>query len=379
MRMRNIKHLFVLMFDISLLSIIVVLNPILTFGIFKLFCEHQTLSVTLLVNHQDFEKVNIKQFSAPVKDELEKLEQLFEQTLHSNVPLVEKVVRYIAGLKGKRLRPLLVLLTAKMLGDVNMQSLKAGLIVELLHTATLVHDDVVDHSTLRRGEATVNSIWTNKISVLVGDYLFSRTLSAMVDLGDLNCLDILSQTAKRITQGELLQIERDGDFEMDESVYFQLVSDKTGSLFSASCQLGALSVDADAPAAQLMSQFGENLGIAFQIKDDLLDYAGSSPQLGKPTGSDIRENKITLPLIHALRQAKDNTRRHIIKTLQAGIVEDNVKEIVRFVDEHGGLEYAHQVASQYATKAGVSLDGYEPSLAKQSLEAIVNFTLMRDN
>jgi octaprenyl-diphosphate synthase len=323
--------------------------------------------------------VNITQFSAPVKSELDKLEQLFEQTLHADVPLVEQVMQYVATLHGKRLRPLLVFLTAKMIGEVTEQSLKAGLVVELLHTATLIHDDVVDHSTLRRGVPTVNSIWTNKISVLIGDYLFSRTLSAMVDIGDLRSLNILSQTAKRITQGELLQIERGGDFKMDESVYFRLVSDKTGSLFSASCQLGALSANANDSAVQLMSQFGENLGIAFQIKDDLLDYTGSTQKLGKPTGKDIRENNITLPLIHALRKANNNISSSIIKTLEAGVDENGVEEIISFVRDYGGLEYSHQVASDYATKAAEFLNGYQPSQAKQSLEALVDFAVVREN
>jgi len=322
--------------------------------------------------------VNIQQLSAPIQDELEQLEQLFNKTLHSDVPLVEQVVRYIASLRGKRLRPILVLLTAKMLGEVNKQSLQAGLVVELLHAATLVHDDVVDHSDLRRGVPTVNSLWTNKISVLVGDYLFSRTLSAMVDLHDIRSLQILSQTAKRITQGELLQIEKDGDFDMEESTYFQLVSDKTGSLFAASCQLGALSVKADDRTVNSMNQFGENLGIAFQIKDDLLDYMGSPQVLGKPTGNDIRENKITLPLIFALQQAEEDIRHQIIKTFNSKADTGAVDEIVKFVTDYGGLDYGHQVASQYAAKALAALDGYDSSLAKESLEALIDFTMIRE-
>ena len=322
--------------------------------------------------------MDIEHISVPVQKELDQLEQLFEQTLHSDVPLVEEVVRYIASFRGKRLRPLVLFLIAKMLGEANEKSVKAGLVVELLHTATLVHDDVVDHSALRRGEATVNSIWTNKISVLVGDYLFSRVLSTMVGLGDLRSISILSQTAKRITQGELLQIERDGDFDMEESVYFQLVSDKTGALFSASCQLGALSVNAGNEAIELMSQFGENLGIAFQLKDDLLDYIGSSKIMGKPTGSDIKENKITLPLIHALDKAEKNVQSRIINTLQAGVNENEVDKIVEFVKDYGGLEYGRQIAGEYAAKARESLTGYIPSRAKESLEAIVDFTIERE-
>ena len=322
--------------------------------------------------------MDIEHISVPVQKELDQLEQLFEQTLHSDVPLVEEVVRYIASFRGKRLRPLVLFLIAKMLGEANEKSVKAGLVVELLHTATLVHDDVVDHSALRRGEATVNSIWTNKISVLVGDYLFSRVLSTMVGLGDLRSISILSQTAKRITQGELLQIERDGDFDMEESVYFQLVSDKTGALFSASCQLGALSVNAGNEAIELMSQFGENLGIAFQLKDDLLDYIGSSKIMGKPTGSDIKENKITLPLIHALDKAEKNVQSRIINTLQAGVNENEVDKIVEFVKDYGGLEYGRQIAGEYAAKARESLTGYIPSRAKESLEAIVDFTVERE-
>lgn len=322
--------------------------------------------------------MDIEHISVPVQKELDQLEQLFEQTLHSDVPLVEEVVRYIASFRGKRLRPLVLFLIAKMLGEANEKSVKAGLVVELLHTATLVHDDVVDHSALRRGEATVNSIWTNKISVLVGDYLFSRVLSTMVGLGDLRSISILSQTAKRITQGELLQIERDGDFDMEESVYFQLVSDKTGALFSASCQLGALSVNAGNEAIELMSRFGENLGIAFQLKDDLLDYIGSSKIMGKPTGSDIKENKITLPLIHALDKAEKNVQSRIINTLQAGVNENEVDKIVEFVKDYGGLEYGRQIAGEYAAKARESLTGYIPSRAKESLEAIVDFTIERE-
>ena len=324
--------------------------------------------------------MNIDKIAQPVKAELGQFEGAFSDLLHSQVPLVEYVVRYIASHKGKRLRPLLVFLCAKLFGAVNQKTISAGLIVEMLHTATLVHDDVVDESDMRRGSPTVNNMWNNKISVLVGDFIFSKTLSAMVGLSDLDALAILSDTAEKITEGELLQIERDQDFRMNESVYFDLVSKKTASLFSAACELGVLSVSSDPEKRNRLRDFGQALGIAFQIRDDLLDYTGDASVLGKPTGSDIRENKVTLPLIFSLAAAKTGARDHIIKLFESGVRDEKeVRTVIDFVRELGGVDYSHQIAEKYAQRALGNLNGFSENGSAASLRDLVHFAIHREN
>lgn len=317
---------------------------------------------------------------SPVKGDLERFEESLSLLLHSNIPLAAQVVKYIGRHRGKRLRPSLVLLACKLNGAISEKAIQAGVIVELLHTATLVHDDVVDNSDLRRGDATVNKLWSNKISVLVGDLLFAKTLSAMLDLKDHAMLSVFSEATKQITEGELMQIERDNDFEMDEADYFDLVSKKTASLFSASCELGALAARSSQKNQIRMRDFGQHLGIAFQIKDDLLDYVGDQKRTGKPTGNDIRENKVTLPLIFALKNSSKTQRDIILTTLNNGVPDDKkIKELVGLVNDIGGVQYSLDVASQYADMALEILSTYPDSTYHTSLKNLVEFTVLREN
>jgi len=324
--------------------------------------------------------VNIDSISAPVNRHLLDFEKALADLLHSRIPLAEQIVRYVAGLKGKRLRPLLVFLTADLHGGGSEKTMLSALVVELLHTATLVHDDVVDNSELCRGSPTVNHLWDNRISVLIGDLLFSRTLTTMLKLQDTKALSILSEATDRITEGELLQIENGGHTTVDETLYLDLIGKKTASLLNASCALGCLSVTSDEPSCERMKQFGENLGIAFQIKDDLLDYTGSRDKLGKPVGNDLREHKMTLPLIHALRQAGDAERGQVLTWLaQSSLDEAVTRRILSFVEAQDGIGYAHQIATHYARQAERALQSYADSETKASLMKLVDFAITREN
>ncbi|HOT96454.1 MAG TPA: polyprenyl synthetase family protein [bacterium] len=323
--------------------------------------------------------MKIESIFAPIDGPLHDFEDAFQEILQSDIPLANQVVHYIAGLKGKRLRPALVFLASRLHGEVTPWSMAAAVVVELLHTATLVHDDVVDTSELRRGKPTVNSIWDNRISVLVGDLLFSRTLNVLVDLQSPPALGIVSEMANRITEGELLQVEHEHDYQISEPVYFDLVAKKTAALFAASCELGALAVADDPGARQRMKEFGENLGIAFQIKDDLLDYAGNVAVLGKPVANDIRENKVTLPLIYAFAHAPEEATGRIIALLEKQqLAEEDIRTIIDFVRERGGLAYAEEMAHHYCSKAAAILEGYAPSQVRDALMTLVQFAISRE-
>ncbi len=323
--------------------------------------------------------MNINEIFSPVKKELEEFENTFVNFLHSNVPLVEQIVQYISTKRGKRLRPMLVFMTAKLHGGMTAKTLSASIVIEMLHTATLIHDDVVDESSQRRGSPTINNVWNNKISVLVGDFLFSKTLAGMLDLKDIEALAILSEAAKLITEGELLQIAHDQNFELDESIYFDLVSRKTAALFSAACELGALTTGANGKSREKMKAFGENLGIAFQIKDDLLDYIGAEEELGKPTGNDIRENKVTLPLIFALANSPRERRNAMLDKLDEGVKgEEEIAKVVKFVRENGGIDYSMNTANTYGQKAIKNLEQYSDSELTPYLRELVGFAINRE-
>jgi octaprenyl-diphosphate synthase len=324
--------------------------------------------------------VSLNEIYKPIKQELAAYETEFRKLLKSNVFIIDKVVQYIIANKGKRLRPILVILTSKLHNGqaLDSRNLKAAAIMELFHTATLVHDDVVDGSHQRRGMPSINSIWKNKVSVLMGDYLFSKALLAMLSLKSLRAYEIISETAERMAQGELLGVERSKDFWMDEQVYFQLIADKTASLLSAACQLGAVSSSDSEEDIAAMKSFGENLGIAFQIRDDLLDILGVEKTTGKPLGNDIRENKVTLPLLYALKQAERREARRIIGLMRRKD-KRHLPEIIEFVKTHGGVEYAMQVANDYSAKALHTLERYPESEYKKSLVALVKFITMRES
>lgn len=324
--------------------------------------------------------MTLEEIRKPILDDLEKVENEFLTLLQSDIPLIDDVITHISKFKGKRLRPILLLLCSGLQGGVTEYSIKAATIVELLHTATLVHDDVVDKSEMRRGGPTVNSIWTNKISILIGDYIFASVLWGLTGLKNLEMINVLSDVAKRMSQGELLQLEQGKNSEMNEAVYFRLISDKTASLIDATCHLGALtSANANAAHVDNLKKFGEYLGIAFQIKDDLLDFTGNEIKMGKPTSKDLVENIITLPLIYGIQNSTNNNHHKIRNILENGITEDDVEFVRQFAIESGGLEYATQKAEYYTNKALACLNSYDDTDFRKSLIELTHFITSREN
>jgi len=299
-------------------------------------------------------------FCQPIEAELRLFEEEFRSVLASDVSLINDIAMHLAAHRGKRLRPILVFLTCGLHGAPPSVALKPALAIELLHTATLVHDDVVDSSFLRRGAPTVNGLWSNRISILMGDLLFARALALLVDGGDLRALRLLSDATFRMSRGELIQEEHGSDYQLMERTYFRVVSDKTAALISVCCQLGALFAGADDAKLSTMERFGENMGIAFQIRDDILDYVGDEGTLGKPIGSDILNNKITLPLLHALRNADPETAQEMLAHLQSG-EEGRVGAVVEFVRQKDGVKYAEEQVERHLRAALACLDGYESS------------------
>lgn len=319
----------------------------------------------------------IAQIRQPIEQELKILESRFQQLIKTDVALIKKIFDYIVLTKGKRLRPMLLFLCGNLQGKLTEKSYAAAVIVELLHTATLIHDDVVDNSELRRGSPSVNSIWDNKIAVLIGDYLFAEVLSGLSDLDDLQLIQVISNVTKQMSQGELLQMEKAQDFQMDEATYFRLISNKTASLTAATCQLGAMtSTQANPEHVRNLRVFGEKLGLAFQIKDDLLDFQGSTEKLGKPIGKDLLENIITLPILFSLKQVDPKRSAEIRSLLSNG--QTNRERIVAFVEQTGGVEYAMQQADHFIQQALECLDRYPDSPYKRSLILLANYITMRE-
>ncbi|HHL72222.1 MAG TPA: polyprenyl synthetase family protein [Bacteroidetes bacterium] len=324
--------------------------------------------------------VRLKEILAPIRSDLDAFEKEFKSILKSDIFLIDKVVSYLVSNRGKRLRPILVLLVSRLGGqEPSQKRLQAAAIIELLHTATLVHDDVVDDSYRRRGFPSVNSIWKNKISILIGDYLFSKSLLSMLSLQDFAVFEIISRTAERMSQGELLQMERSKDFWMEEDIYFRMIGDKTASLITAACQLGIVTADARGEEFEMMGKFGENIGLAFQIRDDLLDLLGREKKTGKPIGNDLRENKITLPLLHALKKAERREARRIIRLVKNGAKDKDIEEIIRFIEENGGVAYAHERAQRLTSEAIGMLSYYPDSTYKDVLIKLVQFITMREH
>ena len=296
--------------------------------------------------------------------------------MQSQVPLLDKVMHYIVKRKGKQIRPILVFLSARIWGETTETTYRAATFVELLHTATLVHDDVVDEAEKRRGWLSINAIWKNKIAVLVGDYLLSKGLLLALDNKEYELLHIISYAVKSLSEGELLQIEKARKLDIEEDIYFDIIKKKTASLMASSCAAGAASVTKDEITIQRMRQFGETLGIAFQIKDDLFDY-GNGP-IGKPTGIDIKEKKMTLPLIHALSKADRTQKRDIILSIKKRSTKSKtVRDVIAFVKEKGGLEYAAEVMQDYRDQALDLLKGFPESEARVAMEQLVDYVIER--
>ncbi|HFE63272.1 MAG TPA: polyprenyl synthetase family protein [Caldithrix sp.] len=318
-----------------------------------------------------------KRIFKPFKNELATFQEYFKQAMTSDISLVDKVARYLVRHKGKQFRPMLVLVAANTIAPPRKETYLAAVVVELLHTATLVHDDVVDDAELRRGFPTINSTWKNKIAILMGDYLLSKSLIIATEAGSLELMNIISNVAKRMSKGELFQIQKARKLNISEEEYFQLISDKTASLISACCEIAAITIDANNEQRQILKGFGENLGIAFQIKDDLLDYQSHPGILGKPVGSDLKEKKITLPLLYAFRDSKDSQRRKILRMLRNGVKRRQVKTIIQFIETHHGIARAEEKAIYYRDLAKAELQKLPESKARSVLEDLSDFVVAR--
>ena len=318
----------------------------------------------------------IQDIQAPIRQEMEDFEKKFRDFMKSNVMLLDKIMGYIVKRKGKQIRPMFVFLTAGTTGTINEATYRGAALIELLHTATLVHDDVVDDSNFRRGFFSINALWKNKVAVLVGDYLLSRGLLLSVEYEDFDLLKIVSTAVRDMSEGELLQIEKARRLDITEAVYYDIIRQKTASLISSCCAVGAASVKSDAEAIERMQRFGEKVGIAFQIKDDLFDYGEA--EIGKPVGIDIKEKKMTLPLIHALQQASAADKRRIIYTVKNQSSQPKkVREVIDFVKISGGLAYATQAMQQYHEEAKNLLCTFPDSSHKRSLARLVEYTIER--
>jgi octaprenyl-diphosphate synthase len=319
----------------------------------------------------------IKSIQAPIADDILHFETKFRASMKSNVMLLDKIMTYIVKRKGKQLRPMFVFLCARLCGQINEGSFRGASLIELLHTATLVHDDVVDDANYRRGFFSLNALWKNKIAVLVGDYLLSRGLLLAVDNNDFHLLKIVSNAVKEMSEGELLQIEKARNLDITEEIYFEIIRQKTASLIASCCAVGAASVNSNNDVIAKMKTFGEKVGMAFQIKDDLFDY-GTDYEIGKPLGLDIKEKKMTLPLIYSLNKASWLEKRKI-----TGIVKNESEkpkkraEVIEFVKRSGGIEYAEKVMRKFQQEAIGILDEFPDSIYKQSLSQLVKYTIER--
>lgn len=320
--------------------------------------------------------LKLQDIQAPVSQEMEEFEKKFRESMRSKVMLLDKITRYIVKRKGKQMRPLFVFLSAGTSGKIEESTYRGAALIELLHTATLVHDDVVDDAHYRRGFFSVNALWKNKIAVLVGDYLLSRGLMLSIDNGDFDLLKIVSEAVREMSEGELLQMEKARKLDIDEEVYFEVIRQKTASLIASCCKVGAASSGASQEHVTLMGEFGEAVGLAFQIKDDLFDYG--TEEIGKPTGIDIKEKKMTLPLIYALSKADGGQKRRIIKLVKQSESKPKVvREVIEFVKNSGGIEYTIEKMNAYHAKANTILDSMPPSEYKNSLKQLVQFTIDR--
>ena len=299
--------------------------------------------------------------------------------MKSKVGLVDLVTRYIIRQKGKKIRPLLVLLSAKVSGGINERSYRGAVLVELLHTATLVHDDVVDNADKRRGLWSINKVFKNKVAVLMGDYLLSKGLLIAMEGKDYDFLEVITNTVKRMSEGELLQIQKTRKLDIDEETYFKVISDKTASLIETCCTIGAMSATTNEDYISAMKDFGKNLGISFQIRDDILDYEGKLSITGKRAGGDIKEKKITLPLIYSLNQVSSDKAAEIRKIIKNGKDKPEVEAVIDFVRENKGIDYSIGTAGTYSQNAKEALKIVPDSQSKLALEALVDFVIKRKN
>ena len=321
--------------------------------------------------------LKIKDIKLPIAEEINLFESKFKNSLKTDVPLLNKIMYYIIKRKGKQIRPMFVFLTAKLYNNITDGTYTAAALIELLHTATLVHDDVIDESNFRRGWFSVNALWKNKISVLIGDFLLSRGLLLAIEKEEFQLLKIVSRAVKNMSEGELLQIEKTRKLNITEEVYFNIIRKKTAALISACCESGAESANGTKEDIKKMRIFGEKVGIAFQIKDDLFDYT-QNLKIGKPTGMDIKDKKMTLPLIYTLNKVDEETKRFIINTIKNDSKNtEKTKKIINLVKENKGLNYAEETMNMYFQEALSILEKFKNSEVKNSLINLVNYVVKR--
>ncbi len=319
---------------------------------------------------------SIDDIKAPIAKEMVEFEKKFRQSMKSKVLLLDTIMSYIVKRKGKQMRPMFVFLSAGTCGEISEATHRGAALIELLHTASLVHDDVVDDASYRRGFFSINALWKNKIAVLVGDFLLSRGLLLSVEHSDFEMLGIVSEAMKEMSEGELLQMEKARKLDITEEVYYNIIWQKTASLIASCCKIGAASVGCEKEVVDKMGEFGHNIGMAFQIKDDLFDYGDA--EIGKPLGIDIKEKKLTLPLIYVLNNATRSDRKRILRTIKRDSDDPKkVAEVIAFVKGAGGLEYAKTVMERYYQDAMTILNSFPDTGYKNSLGDLVRFTIDR--
>ena len=317
--------------------------------------------------------------TSPIRENLIRFEAVYRESLHSDVKLINTIIRYISRKKGKQLRPRLCLLSAGLCGEPTENTYRAAALIEMIHVATLIHDDVVDDANLRRGWPSINRVWKNKLSILVGDFMFSKALTNMIHLKDFDALDILSSTAERLSQGEIQQIEKAIKKNMTEKIYYQMVSDKTASLFSAACKLGVMTVTEDNDKREALAKFGEKFGLVFQIKDDLLDITGNVEGLGKPAGFDLKKNILTLPLIYLFENLPASEVKVVKRQLNNHVKKSEIREIRKLIEKHGGIQFAENQIDRLSNEAQDELNIFPDSVYKDSLLAALKFNSHRNS
>ena len=317
--------------------------------------------------------------TSPIRENLIRFEAVYRESLHSDVKLINTIIRYISRKKGKQLRPRLCLLSAGLCGEPTENTYRAAALIEMIHVATLIHDDVVDDANLRRGWPSINRVWKNKLSILVGDFMFSKALTNMIHLKDFDALNILSSTAERLSQGEIQQIEKAIKKNMTEKIYYQMVSDKTASLFSAACKLGVMTVTEDNNKREALAKFGEKFGLVFQIKDDLLDITGNVEGLGKPAGFDLKKNILTLPLIYLFENLPVPEAKVVKRQLNNHVKKSEIREIRKLIEKHGGIQFAENQIDRLAKEAQDELNIFSDSVYKDSLLAALKFNSHRNS
>jgi octaprenyl-diphosphate synthase len=321
--------------------------------------------------------LSVKEILDPIQTEMTEFEAHFQKSMQSKVPLLDKITLYIVKRKGKQMRPMFVFLTSKMLGQITDKTFDAAALVELLHTATLVHDDVVDDANERRGFFSINALWKNKIAVLVGDYMLSKVLLLSIEKNNVDLLHVVARAVREMSEGELLQIEKARHLDITEEIYFDVIRQKTASLIATCCEAGAIAANRE-DMREKMRKFGELVGLAFQIKDDIFDY-GSPDKIGKPSGIDIRERKMTLPIIHVLNSVDAATKRELLNIVKNKNEQPKaVQRAISIVIDNGGIHYAHQKMSALKEEALELLASIPDSSAKNSLIGLVEYTTLRD-